>query len=65
MMESEYVIKVVAWLFSIIGAAGVIAGLLGFFGPALVGFSPWILTIGGFLFVLSGYGLMNKDLDEV
>lgn len=65
MMGSEYVIKVVAWMLSIIGAAGVIAGLLGFFGPVLVGFSPWILTIVGFLFLLSGYGLMNRDLDEI
>jgi hypothetical protein len=68
MMGSEYLVKVVAWLLSIIGAAGLIAGLLGFFGPvlpALVGLSPWLLTIVGFLFILSGYGLMNRDLDEV
>jgi hypothetical protein len=65
MMGSEYMIKVLAWLLSIVGAAGVIAGLLGFFGPVIVGFSPWILTIVGFLFLLSGYGLMNRDLDEV
>lgn len=58
-------IKVLAWLLSIVGAAGVIAGLLGFFGPVLVGFSPWILMTVGFLFLLSGYGLMNRDLDEI
>jgi hypothetical protein len=65
MMRSEYLVKVLAWLLSIIGSAGVIAGLLGFFGPVLVGFNPWILFIGGVLFLLSGYGLMNRDLDEI
>jgi len=65
MMGSEYVMKVGAWLLSIVGAAGVISGLLGFFGPVIVGFSPWILLIFGFLFLLSGYGLMNRDLDEI
>lgn len=65
-MHSEYVVKVVAWVLSIIGAAGVIYGLLGFFGPVLpVLVSPWILTIVGFLFLLSGYGLMTSDLDEI
>lgn len=62
---SEYAIKVVAWVLSIIGASAVIAGLLGFFGPVVVALSPWALTIVGFLFVLSGYGLMTKDLDEI
>lgn len=65
MMGSENMLKVVAWLLSIVGSAGVIAGLLGFFGPVVVGFSPWVLTIVGFLFLLSGYGLMNRDLDEI
>lgn len=64
-MGSEYFTKVVAWLLSLIGAAGIIAGLLGFFGPVVVGFSPWLLTIVGGLLLLSGYGLMNRDLDEI
>ena len=58
-------VKVLAWLLSIVGAAGVITGLLGFFGPVVVGFSPWVLLSGGFLLLLSGYGLLNRDLDEI
>lgn len=65
MMGSEYFIKVLAWLLSLIGAAGMIAGLLQFFGPVVAGFSSWPLLISGSLFLLSGYGLMNRDLDEI
>lgn len=64
-MGSEYFIKVLAWVLGVMGGAAVIAGLLGFFGPVVVGFSPWLLTIVGGLLVLSGYGLMNRDLDEI
>jgi hypothetical protein len=65
MMGSEYMVKVLAWLLSIVGAAGVIAGLLGFFGPVVISLSPWISLIVGFLLLLSGYGLMTRDLDEI
>lgn len=57
-------IKAVAWLLSLIGAAGVIAGLLGFFGPVIISFNPWALTIVGFMVLLFGYGLMSADLDD-
>ncbi len=59
MMGSEYFIKVIACLLIVIGASGVIAGLLGFFG------NPWLLTIFGSLLLLSGYGFMTRHLDEV
>ena len=65
MMGSDYVIKAIAWILSLLGAAGVIAGLLGFFGPVVISFNPWLLTIIGFLILLSGYGLMTKDLDDL
>jgi hypothetical protein len=58
-------IKVLALLLVFVGAAGFITGLLGVFGTSLIAISPWILTIFGFLFFLSGYGLLRKDLDEV
>jgi hypothetical protein len=64
MMRSGYLVKAIAWLLSLIGAAGVIAGLLGFFGPVIISFSPWVLTIVGFLIFLSGYGLMTADLED-
>ena len=63
-MESGYMVKAIAWLLSLIGAAGVIAGLLGFFGPVIISFNPWVLTIVGFIIFLSGYGLMTADLDD-
>lgn len=64
MMGSDYVIKVVAWLISLVGATGVIAGILGFFGPVVISFNPWVLTIVGFLVLLFGYGMMGVELDD-
>lgn len=65
MMGSDYLIKAIACLLIVVGAAGFIAGLLGFFGPAIVRMSPWLLTVLGLLISLSGYGLMTRDLDEI
>jgi hypothetical protein len=65
MMGSEYVKRAVAWLMNLLGASGVIAGLLGFFGPVVVDFNPWLLTIMGCLVMLSGYGVLHTDLDEM
>lgn len=65
MMGSEYLIKAIAGLLILIGGACFISGLLGFFGPVVVSINPWFLTIAGFLVLLSGYGLMTRDLDEV
>ena len=64
-MESEYLIKAIACILILIGGAGLIAGLLGFFGPVIVSISPWLLTIVGFLVLLSGYGFLTRDLDEI
>ena len=63
-MESEYVVKTIAWLLSLIGAAGLIAGVLGFFESAIIGINPWLLTIGGFMIFLSGFGLMTADIED-
>jgi hypothetical protein len=57
-------VKVLALLFVFIGAASLVTGLLGMFGPDLVAVSPWLLTILGLFLFLSGYGLFRKDLDE-
>lgn len=64
-MTSEYVKMAIAWMLSLLGALGVIAGLLGFFGPVVINFSPWVLTTVGFVVLLFGYGIMNTDLDEM
>ncbi len=63
-MGSEYIKKAIAWLLNVLGASGVIAGLVGFFGPAVVDFNPWLLTTTGLVILLSGYGTLNTDLDE-
>jgi len=65
MMGSEYLIKAIACLLILVGAAGFIAGLLGFFGPVVVSVNPWLLTSFGLVVLLSGYGLMTRDLDEI
>ena len=64
-MGSEYLIKAIACLLILVGAAGFIAGLLGFFGPVVVSVNPWLLTSFGLVVLLSGYGLMTRDLDEI
>ena len=58
-------VKAFACLMVFVGAAGFVTGLLGVFGTDLISISPWLLTILGFFFFLSGYGLLRKDLDEV
>lgn len=63
-MESGYVVKTIAWLLSLVGAAGLISGVLSFFGSVIVGINPWLLTIGGFMIVLSGFGLMTADIED-
>ena len=63
-MGSDYVLKAIAWMLAIVGGAGVIAGLLGFFGPVIIRFNPWILMIVGFMVFLFGYGLMTAELDD-
>lgn len=57
--------RVLAFVMTFVGAVGLITGLLGVFGPRVVSVSPWLLTVLGFLFFFSGYGLLRKDLDEV
>lgn len=63
-MGSDYMVKAIAWLLSVVGVAGVIAGLLGFFGPVVISFNPWVLTIVGSLIFFLGYGLMTADLED-
>lgn len=47
-MVSDYIVKAVAWLLSIAGAACVVAGL----------------TFGGILMALFGVGLMTSELED-
>lgn len=60
-------IKILAMVLVLIGIVGLIMGVLGIFGPNLVTLSPWALAILGFIFFVSGIGLLKRrrDTDEV
>jgi hypothetical protein len=60
-------IKILALILVILGIAGLIMGVTGIFGPDLVTLSPWALAILGFIFFVSGIGLLKRrrDTDEV
>ena len=44
----------------IVGAVGLVLGLLGIFGEDIVALSPWALAILGFIFFISGISLLKK-----
>ncbi len=60
-------IKILAMVLVVIGIIGLIMGVLGIFGPNLVTLSPWALAILGFIFFVSGIGLLKRrrDTDEI
>lgn len=60
-------IKILALILVVLGIAGLIIGVIGIFGPDLVTLSPWALAILGFIFFVSGIGLLKRrrDTDEV
>ncbi|HMV07393.1 MAG TPA: hypothetical protein PKL56_11375 [Cyclobacteriaceae bacterium] len=60
-------IKILAMVLVVIGIIGLIMGVLGIFGPNIVTLSPWALAILGFIFFVSGIGLLKRrrDTDEI
>ena len=60
-------IKILALVLVVLGIAGLIVGILGIFGPNIVSLSPWAMAILGFIFFVSGIGLLRnkKDTDEI
>jgi hypothetical protein len=60
-------IKILALILVVLGIAGLIMGVIGIFGPNLVTLSPWALAILGFIFFVSGIGLLKRrrDTDEI
>lgn len=60
-------IKILALVLVLIGIVGLIVGVMGIFGPNLVAVSPWAFAILGFIFFVSGIGLLKqrRDADEV
>jgi len=60
-------IKILALILVVLGIAGLTLGILGVFGPNVVALSPWALAILGFIFFVSGIGLLKsrRDTDEI
>lgn len=60
-------IKILALILVVLGIAGLTMGVIGIFGPDMVTLSPWALAILGFIFFVSGIGLLKRrrDTDEV
>lgn len=52
--------KILGLLFVVIGAIGLILGIIGIFGQNLVTISPWALATLGFIFFLAGMGLVKR-----
>ena len=67
MPTNKTMIKILALVLVVLGIAGLIIGILGIFGPNVVALSPWALSILGFIFFVSGIGLLKRrrDTDEV
>lgn len=60
-------IKILAFIMLIGGAIALVMGVLGIFGSVALMFSPWALTILGFIFFIAGISMLKyrKDTDEV
>jgi hypothetical protein len=60
-------IKILALILVVVGIVGLILGVLGIFGPNVISLSPWALAILGFIFFVSGIGLLKRrrDTDEI
>ncbi|SFU42889.1 hypothetical protein SAMN05216480_103119 [Pustulibacterium marinum] len=60
-------IKILAIILAVGGAISLIMGIMGIFGSMAVGVSPWALAILGFIFFLSGTGMLKsrKDTDVI
>ena len=53
-------VKALAIILTLAGIGGLVFGILGIFGQNLVALSPWALAILGFIFFVSGIGLLKK-----
>jgi hypothetical protein len=60
-------IKIVALILVVLGIAGLVIGVLGIFGPDMISLNPWAMAILGFIFFVSGIGLLKsrRDTDEI
>ena len=60
-------IKILGIILAVGGAISLVAGVLGIFGSASLGVSPWALAILGVIFFISGISLLKyrKDTDVI
>ncbi|HET8858927.1 hypothetical protein [Marivirga sp.] len=53
-------IKIIGIVLTIAGAIGLIFGVLGIFGTLIINVNSWAMTILGFVFFVSGIGMLKK-----
>ena len=53
-------VKILALVLTISGMVGLVVGVLGIFGEDLVQLNAWALAILGFIFFVSGIGLLKR-----
>lgn len=60
-------IKVLGIVLVVAGMISLVLGVFGIFGSLSIGLSPWAFAIVGFIFFLSGIGIVKrkKDTDEI
>ena len=57
-------IKILALVLTLGGMIGLIFGVLGLFGNAIIALNPWALTILGGVFFLSGVSMLKYRKDK-
>lgn len=57
-------IKIVGLVLLIIGALGLIFGLIGIFGQNLLTINAWAMAILGIIFFTSGTGMLKRSRDS-
>lgn len=57
-------IKIIAISLVLIGFLGLTFGVLGIFGTPIISLNGWAMTILGFIFFVSGMGLLKRQADS-
>ncbi len=53
-------IKIIGIILTIAGAIGLVFGVLGIFGTPIINLNSWAMAILGFIFFVSGIGMLKK-----
>jgi uncharacterized membrane protein len=53
-------VKIIAIILVLVGFLGLTFGVLGIFGTPIIALNEWAMTILGFIFFVSGIGLLKK-----